>query len=130
MQLKVSVLHAFAKERSVMAICTRKFPYEYCGGACILPHALPGLLMLFVFIRSPMEQAPPSFIDNAKKDFGGDFDSRQVDDIKNLWRVCAVFLLMIPYWISYSQVCSMLYLLYFCDINICFLLLVLVLVHV
>jgi len=45
-----------------------------------------------------------SYIDYADMDNGGDFSAGFVEDIKNIGRMCRVFLLMIPYWMCYSQV--------------------------
>ena len=45
-----------------------------------------------------------SFLDYAKIANKGRFIDREVDDIKSLRRVAAVFLLLIPYWLLYVQV--------------------------
>lgn len=48
-----------------------------------------------------------SFLDYAKIANKGRFIDREVDDIKSLRRVTAVFLLLIPYWLLYIQVRAM-----------------------
>ena len=45
-----------------------------------------------------------SFLDYAKISNQGQHPDRVVDDIKSLWRIIGVFLLLMPYWLLYFQV--------------------------
>ncbi|XP_067928099.1 solute carrier family 15 member 4-like [Watersipora subatra] len=45
-----------------------------------------------------------NFLDHANMEYeGGEFNIHQINDVKTLWKICKVFLLMVPYWICYSQ---------------------------
>ena len=47
----------------------------------------------------------PTWLDKAKRRFGGKFTEEQVEDVKAFLRVFPVFLLFIVFWAIYSQVC-------------------------
>lgn len=49
-------------------------------------------------------EQPRSFLDYAKNRYQGPFIDRNVDDVKTLAKAAIVFLLLIPYWLVYSQV--------------------------
>ena len=50
------------------------------------------------------KQNTGAWLDGAKSRFGGKFSEVQVEDVKALLRVIAVFILFIVYWTIYSQV--------------------------
>lgn len=45
-----------------------------------------------------------SFLDNAKKSYGGSFADGTVEGVKALGRVLPVFVTIVMYWAIYSQV--------------------------
>ncbi|XP_052802379.1 solute carrier family 15 member 4-like [Mya arenaria] len=49
------------------------------------------------------EQGPTAFLDYAKFRHGGSYHDHDVDDIKKLGKILAVFTALIPYWIVYYQ---------------------------
>ena len=50
------------------------------------------------------KQNAGTWLEGAKSRFGGKFSEAQVENVKALLRVIAVFILFIPYWTIYSQV--------------------------
>jgi len=52
------------------------------------------------------DQRPSSFLDYAKFRHGGSYHDHDVDDIKKLGTILAVFMALVPYWIVYYQVSS------------------------
>ncbi|XP_071495684.1 solute carrier family 15 member 4-like [Diadema antillarum] len=59
-------------------------------------------------VSSHMLTACPkiTFLDMAKKRYGGSFHDSMVEDVKSLKKVIGVFILLIPYWMSYYQMQS------------------------
>ena len=51
-----------------------------------------------------IRERPRTFLDYAKSRYQGPFIDRNVDDVKTLGKAVLVFLLLIPYWLVYSQV--------------------------
>lgn len=53
-----------------------------------------------------LERQPSSILDYANAVYGGEFHDRIVNDVKSLRRALVAFILLIPYWLLYSQVKS------------------------
>ena len=51
-----------------------------------------------------VHERPRTFLDYAKRQYQGPIIDRNVDDVKTLRKAVFVFLLLIPYWLVYSQV--------------------------
>lgn len=51
-----------------------------------------------------IDERPRTFLDYAKIRYQGRFIDRNVDDVKTLGKAVLVFLLLVPYWLVYSQV--------------------------
>lgn len=45
----------------------------------------------------------PTWLDKAKRRFGGSFDEESVDGVKYVWRLLPFLMSMIPYWSVYNQ---------------------------
>lgn len=51
----------------------------------------------------PRRQNIPTWLDKAKKAFGGTYSEAQVEDVRSLIRLLPVFILFIAFWAIYSQ---------------------------